>query len=60
MKKFVVEVNSVKTILIEVNADSKKCAIDKVNNLVNSVNINLFQLIDPNSKITYVVKRRNI
>ena len=52
MKKFVVEVNSVKTILIEVNADSKKCAIDKVNNLVNSVNINLFQLIDPNSKIT--------
>ncbi len=56
MKFYNIEVSKVKTILIRVLADDKKHARIMVNDLINSINIDLFQLIDLNSKTKIVVK----
>lgn len=56
MKSYNIEVSKIKTILIRVLADDKKHAKIMVNDFINSINIDLFQSIDLNSKTKIVVK----
>ena len=56
MKSYNIELIKIKTILIRVLADDKKHAKIMVNDFINSINIDLFQSIDLNSKTKIVVK----
>ena len=56
MKSYNIEVSKIKTILIRVLKKKKKHAKIMVNDFINSINIDLFQSIDLNSKTKIVVK----
>lgn len=58
MKNYNIEVSQVRSVLFQVNANSKKEARAMVDNLINTMNTDLFKLKNLKQNVRFIIKNK--